>query len=308
MDKKKLILARFKQYIPLYLMLLPGAVYLFINNYIPMTGIVVAFKTYNVNDGIYGSPWAGLKNFEFLFGTNEAAIIVRNTLLYNVAFIIVNMVVGIILAIFISDVVNNRMKKLYQSSILLPFLISIVVVSYIVFALLSHENGMFNKTLLPLLGLDPVQWYNDTTWWPLILIITNCWKGVGYGTLIYIAAIAGIDQSFYEAAELDGASKWQQITQITLPCLVPSIITLLIMNIGRIFYSDFGLFYQVPQNSGSLYSVTNTIDTYVYRALMSTGGIGRSSAAGLLQSVVGFTLVMVSNLVVRKASAENAIF
>lgn len=261
-----------------------------------------------VNDGIYGSPWAGLKNFEFLFGTNEAAIIVRNTLLYNVAFIIVNMVVGIILAIFISDVVNNRMKKLYQSSILLPFLISIVVVSYIVFALLSHENGMFNKTLLPLLGLDPVQWYNDTTWWPLILIITNCWKGVGYGTLIYIAAIAGIDQSFYEAAELDGASKWQQITQITLPCLVPSIITLLIMNIGRIFYSDFGLFYQVPQNSGSLYSVTNTIDTYVYRALMSTGGIGRSSAAGLLQSVVGFTLVMVSNLVVRKASAENAIF
>ena len=308
MDKKKLTLARFKQYIPLYLMLLPGAVYLFINNYIPMTGIVVAFKTYNVNDGIYGSPWAGLKNFEFLFGTNEAAIIVRNTLLYNVAFIIVNMVVGIILAIFISDVVNNRMKKLYQSSILLPFLISIVVVSYIVFALLSHENGMFNKTLLPLLGLDPVQWYNDTTWWPLILIITNCWKGVGYGTLIYIAAIAGIDQSFYEAAELDGASKWQQITQITLPCLVPSIITLLIMNIGRIFYSDFGLFYQVPQNSGSLYSVTNTIDPYVYRALMSTGGIGRSSAAGLLQSVVGFTLVMVSNLVVRKASAENAIF
>lgn len=308
MDKKKLTLARFKQYIPLYLMLLPGAVYLFINNYIPMTGIVVAFKTYNVNDGIYGSPWAGLKNFEFLFGTNEAAIIVRNTLLYNVAFIIVNMVVGIILAIFISDVVNNRMKKLYQSSILLPFLISIVVVSYIVFALLSHENGMFNKTLLPLLGLDPVQWYNDTTWWPLILIITNCWKGVGYGTLIYIAAIAGIDQSFYEAAELDGASKWQQITQITLPCLVPSIITLLIMNIGRIFYSDFGLFYQVPQNSGSLYSVTNTIDTYVYRALMSTGGIGRSSAAGLLQSVVGFTLVMVSNLVVRKASAENTIF
>ena len=310
MDKKKLTLARFKQYIPLYLMLLPGAVYLFINNYIPMTGIVVAFKTYNVNDGIYGSPWAGLKNFEFLFGTNEAAIIVRNTLLYNVAFIIVNMVVGIILAIFISDVVNNRMKKLYQSSILLPFLISIVVVSYIVFALLSHENGMFNKTLLPLLGLDPVQWYNDTTWWPLILIITNCWKGVGYGTLIYIAAIAGIDQSFYEAAELDGASKWQQITQITLPCLVPSIITLLIMNIGRIFYSDFGLFYQVPQNSGSLYSVTNTIDTYVYNGLMTLGDVGieRSSAAGLLQSVVGFTLVMVSNLVVRKASAENAIF
>lgn len=308
MGKSKMTFSKFRQYIPLYLMFLPGAVYLFINNYIPMAGIVVAFKTYNVKDGIYGSPWAGFKNFDYLFSTNEAAVIVRNTLLYNVAFIIVNMAMGIILAIFISDVVNSKLKKLYQSSILLPFLISIVVVSYIVFALLSHENGMLNKGLLPMLGMDPVQWYNDTTWWPLILIITNCWKGVGYGTLIYIAAIAGIDQSFYEAAELDGANKWQQITQITLPCLVPSIITLLIMNIGRIFYSDFGLFYQVPQNSGSLYSVTNTIDTYVYRALMSTGGIGRSSAAGLMQSVVGFTLVMLSNFIVRKASEENAIF
>ena len=245
MEKKKLSFTRFKQFIPLYLMLLPGALYLFINNYIPMAGIVVAFKAYNVNDGLFFSPWSGLKNFEYLFTTNEAGVIIRNTLLYNVAFIIVNMVMGIILAIFISDVVNSRLKKLYQSSILLPFLISIVVVSYIVFALLSHENGMLNKSLLPLFGQEPVQWYNDTTWWPLILIVTNCWKGVGYGTLIYIAAIAGIDQSFYEAAELDGASKWQQITQITLPCLIPSIITLLIMNIGRIFYSDFGLFYQV---------------------------------------------------------------
>ncbi len=308
MEKKKISSAHFRQYIPLYFMLLPGAIYLFINNYIPMAGIVVAFKTYKVKSGIFGSPWVGLKNFEFLFSSNEAAIIIRNTLLYNVAFIIVNMVVGIILAIFISDVTHKGLKKLYQSSILLPFLISIVVVSYIVFALLSHENGMFNKSILPALGLEPLQWYNDTTWWPVILIITNCWKGVGYGALIYIASIAGIDQSFYEAAELDGANKWQQITQITLPCLVPSIITLLIMNIGRIFYSDFGLFYQVPQNSGSLFAVTNTIDTYVYRALVSSGGIGRSSAAGLLQSVVGFTLVMVSNLVVRKVSEDNAIF
>lgn len=308
MQKKKMSMARFRQYIPLYIMMLPGAVYLFINNYIPMAGIVVAFKKYNVNDGIFGSPWNGVENFRYLFSTSEAGVIIRNTLLYNIAFIIVNMVVGIMLAIFISDVLNKKLKKLYQSSILLPFLISIVVVSYIVFALLSHENGMLNKSVLPALGQDPVQWYNDTTWWPLIIIVTNCWKGVGYGTLIYIAAIAGIDQGYYEAAELDGANKWQQITRITLPCLIPSIITLLLMNIGRIFYSDFGLFYQVPQNSGSLFSVTNTIDTYVYRALMSSGGIGRSSAAGLFQSVVGFTLVMVSNLIVRKASPENAIF
>lgn len=308
MESKKLSVTKLRQYLPLYLMMLPALIYLFINNYIPMAGIVVAFKKFNANDGMFGSPWAGFTNFTYLFGSNDTAIIIRNTLLYNVAFIIVNTVVGIMLAIFISDVVSHKLKKLYQSAVLLPFLISIVVVSYIVFALLSHENGMLNKGLFPALGIEPVQWYNDTTWWPLILIVTNCWKGVGYGTLIYIAAIAGIDNSFYEAAELDGANKWQQITKITLPCLVPSIITLLIMNIGKIFYSDFGLFYQVPQNSGSLFTVTNTIDTYVYRALISSGGIGRSSAASLFQSVVGFVLVMVSNLIVRKASPDNAIF
>lgn len=306
--KKKMTFTKFKQFIPLYFMMLPGLVYLFINNYIPMGGIVVAFKKYNVNDGIWGSPWNGLANFEYLFSTNDAAIIIRNTLLYNVAFIIINNIVGIALAIMISDVLSKRMKKLYQSSILLPFLISIVVVSYIVFALFSHENGMMNKSILPALGKDPIQWYNTPKYWPAILIITNCWKGVGYGTLIYIAGISGIDKSFYEAAELDGAGKWQQIKRITLPCLIPSIITLLLMSIGRIFYSDFGLFYQVPQNSGSLYSVTNTIDTYVYRALITAGGIGRSSAAGLFQSLVGFLLVMLSNGVVRKLSSDNAIF
>ena len=296
------------QFLPLYLMMLPGVVYLFINNYIPMAGIVVAFKKYNVNDGIFKSPWNGAENFEYLFSTSDAAVIIRNTLLYNVAFIITNMVIGVMLAIFITDVKNKGLQKLYQSSILLPYLISIVVVSYIVCALLSHENGMLNNSLLPLFGKEPVQWYLDEKPWPAILIVTNCWKGVGYGTLIYIAGIAGIDKAFYEAAELDGASKWQQITRITLPCLVPSIVTLLILHIGKIFYYDFGLFYQVPQNSGAIYNVTNTIDTYVYRALMAAGGIGRSAAAGIIQSVVGFVLVMVSNLVVRRISSENAIF
>ena len=305
--KKKNVLAKAKEYIPLYIMMLPGCAYLIINNYVPMFGIVVAFKKYSVKKGIYGSDWVGLKNFEYLFTSSDAAVIIRNTLLYNVAFIIINNLVGIILAIMICDVMNNKLKKLYQSSILLPFLVSMVVVSYIVFAFLSAENGMFNA-ILKSMGKDPVLWYNDTTWWPLILIVVNCWKGVGYGTLIYIAAIAGIDKTFYEAAELDGANKWQQICKITLPCIIPSIITLLIMNIGRIFYSDFSLFYQVPQNSGSLYPVTNTIDTYVYRALTTSGGIGRSSAAGVFQSIVGFTLVVCANGITRKLSKENAIF
>lgn len=305
--KQKLTWAQFKQFIPLYFMMLPSLVYIFINNYIPMAGIVVAFKKYNVRDGMFGSAWCGLDNFQFLFQTEDALIMIRNTLLYNVAFIIVNQLVGLILAIMISDVINKGLKKLYQSSILLPFLLSMVVVSYIVFAFLSQENGMFNS-LLKSMGKDIVYWYQDTRPWPFILIFVNCWKGVGYGSLIYIAGIAGIDPAFYEAAELDGANKWQQITKITIPCLTPQIITLVLMAVGRIFASDFGLFYQIPQNSGSLFSVTQTIDTYVYRALISAGGIGRSSAAGVFQSVVGFTLVMISNGIVRKVSSENAMF
>jgi putative aldouronate transport system permease protein len=289
-------------------MMLPGLLYIVINNYIPMPGIIVAFKRYNVNNGIYGSPWYGLKNFEYLFSSSQAFIIIRNTLLYNAAFIVINTAAAIALAIIISDVLSTRLRKIYQSAILFPFLISIVVVSYIVFAFLSHENGMMNKSVLPLLGRPPKQWYNETTWWPLILVLVNCWKGIGYGTLIYIAGIAGIDKTFYEAAEIDGAGKWQQIWRITIPCLIPSIIILLIMSVGRIFSSDFGLFYQVPQNSGSLFSVTNTIDTYVYRALISAGGIGRSAAAGVFQSLVGFTLVLGANALVRKFSADNAMF
>ena len=305
--KKKLSLAQAKQFIPLYLMMIPGLLYLLINNYIPMTGIIVAFKKYNVNDGIYRSPWNGLKNFEYLLTSNDAFTIIRNTFCYNVAFIIVNNVVAIILAIMICDVAHKGLKKLYQSSILLPFLVSIVVTSYIVFAFLSHENGMFNS-LLVAQGKEKILWYNTPKYWPFILVFVNCLKGVGYGTLIYIATVSGIDSTYYEAAALDGANKWQQIKNITLPFLIPSVITLLLMSIGRIFYSDFGLFYQIPQNSGTLFPVTNTIDTYVYRALISSGGIGRSSAAGVFQSIVGFVLVVFSNWIVTKASPENAIF
>lgn len=303
----KRILDQMKKYLILYLMLLPGLVYLLINNYIPMAGIVVAFKKYNVNQGIYGSPWHGFNNFIYLF-RNDAWMIIRNTLGYNIIFIIINNIVGIAIAIMVSDIASQKAKKIYQSAILLPFLISVVILSYIVYAFLSAENGMLNKSIIEPLGLAPVSWYSEPKYWPFILTLVNLWKGVGYGCLIYIAGIAGIDKSFYEAAELDGASRWQMVRKITIPCLVPAIITLLLLSIGRIFYSDFGLFYQVPQNSGALYSATNTIDTYVYRAMISAGGLGRSAAAGVFQSVVGFGLVMVSNLIVRKASKENALF
>lgn len=303
--KKKNVL---KEYWPLYLMMLPALLYLLINNYIPMAGMVIAFKKLNFAKGIWASPWAGLKNFKFLFASRDAWVITRNTLLYNVAFILVNMVIGIAIAILITEVRNTKLKKIYQSAILLPFLMSMVILSYIVYALLSAENGLVNNSILPLFHIDPIQWYQKPKYWPAILIIANCWKGVGYGCLIYIASLIGIDPSFYEAARLDGASKWQEITKITLPSLVPTIITLLLLSIGRIFYSDFGLFYQVPMNSGVLFPTTNVIDTYVYRALIEQGNISMSSAAGVYQSLVGFCVVMLSNWIVRRVDKDQALF
>ena len=304
-EKKKNVL---KEYWPLYLMMLPALLYLLINNYIPMAGMVIAFKKLNFAKGIWASPWAGLDNFKFLFSSKDAWIITRNTLLYNVAFILINMVVGIAIAILITEVRNTKLKKVYQSAILLPFLMSMVILSYIVYALLSAENGLVNNSILPLFHIDPIQWYQKPKYWPAILIIANCWKGVGYGCLIYIASLIGIDPSFYEAARLDGASKWQEITKITLPSLVPTIITLLLLSIGRIFYSEFGLFYQVPMNSGVLFPTTNVIDTYVYRALIEQGNISMSSAAGVYQSLVGFCVVMLSNWIVRKVDKDQALF
>lgn len=298
--------AKFKRWVPLYLMMAPGLIYLFINNYMPMAGLVVAFKNYNVVDGIFGSPWAGLSNFTYLF--NDAWTITRNTLLYNIVFIIINLILGIAFAIFICDIRSKACKTIYQSAILLPFLMSIVIVSYITFAFFSGDNGMLNKTILPFFGKEAINWYSESKYWPVILVIVNTWKGVGYGCLIYISSIFGIDPSFYEAAELDGASKWKQIRYITLPSIMPSVITLTLLNIGRIFYSDFGLFYQVTQNSGQLYDTTNVIDTYVYRALLQSGNIGMASAAGFYQSIVGFACVLLANVVVRKLSPENAMF
>ncbi len=289
-------------------MMLPGALYLLINNYIPMFGLVIAFKQVDFQKGIFESPWIGFQNFQFLFQTKDAFVITRNTLLYNIAFIILNTVIGIVFAIFICDITWKAGKKVYQSAILFPYLMSWVIVGYIVYAIFAMQYGIANKSILPAFGMDPLMWYNDPKYWPAILIITNTWKGIGYGCLIYISSINGIEASYFEAAELDGANKFQQIWNITLPEILPSVITLTLLSIGRIFYSDFGLFYQVPRDSGLLYSTTNTIDTYVYRGLMKLGNVGMASAAGFYQSVVGFILVLLSNWVVRKISPDNALF
>jgi putative aldouronate transport system permease protein len=273
-----------------------------------MAGLVIAFKEFNYGKGIFGSDWIGFKNFEFLFRTRDAFIITRNTILYNVAFIAINTVGSIITAIMLSEITSRFMLKIYQTVILLPYLISIVIASYLVYAFLSADVGFVNRTILPLLGAESVNWYSVPKYWPYILPLVNFWKGVGFTSVIYLSSIVGIDRTFYEAAELDGASKLQSIWLITIPIITPVITMMLLLAVGRIFYSDFGLFFQVPMNSGAIYSTTNVIDTYVYRGLIELNNIGMAAAAGLYQSIIGFILVISSNLIVRKINPENALF
>ena len=214
---------------------------------------------------------------------------------------------AIFVAILLSEM-TSRFKKFYQSSILLPYLVSTVIVAYLVYAFLGTDSGFFNKVVLPMFGKEPVSWYTETKYWPFILVFVSAWKSIGYNCIIYVATIMGFDRAYYEAATIDGATKRQQIMYITIPMLKGTIIMLTLLAIGRIFYSDFGLFYQVPRNSGALFSVTNTIDTYVYRGLLELGTVTMSAAAGAYQSLVGFILVLSANLAVRKLDPESALF
>ncbi|MBB6637152.1 ABC transporter permease [Cohnella thailandensis] len=300
---------RYRKYAPLLIMMIPGLLYLLINNYLPMLGLIIAFKDVNFSKGILDSDWVGFANFEYLFKTSDAYIITRNTILYNLVFILLGTVLSLACAILLNEIKNRTLLKAYQSIITLPHLISMVIVSYLVFALLSPETGFLNKTVLPWFGIDEgIMWYSETKYWPWILTIVNFWKTVGYSSIVYFAALLGIDEEYYEAARLDGASRLQQILRITIPILTPVIIMLTLLNVGRIFYSDFGLFYQVPLNSGALFETTATIDTYVFRGLMGTSDIGMSTAAGFYQSIVGFILVMLANYIVRLKNKDNALF
>lgn len=300
-------LKEFRRYWAVYLMMLPGLAYLFINNYMPMPGVAVAFKQYHARLGIWGSKWVGLKNFEYLFATSDAFVITRNTILYNLAFIITNTILAILVAVLLNELTGKR-KKIYQSVILLPNLVSTVIISYLVFAFFSSANGFVNNTIFPALGRAPVNWYSEPQHWPFIIVFVYLWKTIGYSCILYYATLLGIDRSYYESAMIDGAGKIKQFFYITLPLLKPTIIMLTLMAVGRIFYSDFGLFYQVPMNQGALYATTNTIDTYVYRGLLQLGNISMSSAAGLYQSTVGFILVLGANLLVRRIDRDSALF
>ncbi len=293
-------------------MVLPGVLWFLVFSYLPMFGTVIAFKDYKIDgngflSSIMSSDWVGLENFKFLFQTDDAFIITRNTVLYNLVFIIVGLVLGVALAIVFNSLLNKRGAKIYQTGMLFPHFLSWVVVSYFLFSFLSEDSGLVNNILVAF-GQDPIAWYNDPKYWPFILIMMNVWKGLGYGSIVYLAAIAGIDRTYYEAAMIDGAGKWQQIRHVTIPALTPLMVILTILNVGKIFNSDFGLFYQLPRNSGPLYPVTDVIDTYVYRGLTSLGDMSMSAAAGFYQSIVGFILVILTNYIVKKINPEYALF
>lgn len=292
----------------LILFMVPGLVYLLINNYIPMAGILLAFKKVNYTLGIFKSPWCGLSNFKYLFKTKDAAIIFRNTVLYNLAFIVLGTAAAVATAILLGEVKKKKLLKIYQTSILLPHILSTAVIAYLAFAFLSKDSGFLNNAIIKPLGGDAISWYSKPKYWPYILTFIQLWRSVGYTTIMYYATLVGIDTSYYEAAVIDDASTWDQIRYITLPCLKTTIITLTIMNLGRMFYSDFGLFYQVPMNNGLLFNATNTLDTYVYRGLLELNDIGRASAACFIQSVLGFVLVWGANALTRKVDPDSAVF
>lgn len=274
----------------------------------PMFGVIMAFKNYKISGNFFqsvlGSEWIGMKNFRFLFASPDISIIIRNTLGYNAVFIVLNIVFPVLLAVIISQLRSKRLAKVYQTAMFLPYFLSWVVVSSLVWAFLSYERGLFNMVLLDT-GGQSVQWYMNKEFWPGFLVAMNLWKGLGYSMVIYLAAITGLDSSYYEAAVIDGASKFQQARYITIPLLKTVIVLMFIMAVGKIFYSDFGLFYQVPRDSNSIYNQVYTIDVYVYKLLM-TSTTGMASAAALMQSAVGCITILLANGIIRKVDPESA--
>lgn len=296
----------------LLLMVIPGMIWMVLFFYIPVLGNVVAFKDFRFSPNgffasIVESPWVGLKNFEFLFKSNSAWIMTRNTVLYNIAFIGLGTAMAVALAVIMSMLRSKKRVKTYQTSMLFPYFISWVIISFFVYSFLSPDKGAMNR-IIANFGVDPVNWYNEPKYWPFIITIIGIWKNLGYNSILYFASIMGIDPTFYEAAIIDGANRWQQIKHVTLPQIKPIVSIMLILAVGNIFRADFGLFYNVPQNSGPLTNVTMVIDTFVYKGISTSGDLGMSSAAGLYQSVVGFILLMTTNKIAKKLDPETGLF
>ena len=298
----------------LTLLSLPTIAWLIAFCYVPMFGIIFAFKNYKYKPGkgflyslFVSSKWVGLKNFEFLFRSPDIATIFRNTLGYNIVFLLIGITLPVALAIMITMLHSRRVAKVCQTAVFLPHFLSWVVISYFVYAFLSTDKGLANA-LITSMGGEAILWYQEPKYWPYLLTFINTWKTFGYSMVVYMATITGIDQSLYESAVIDGASTWQQTWGITIPLLRPVISIMFIMNVGSIFSTDFGLFFQVTRDSNSLINVTQTLDVYVHKALIQSNNYNYSSAVALLQSVFGCILLIISNIVVKKIDPESGLF
>ncbi|MDF2922561.1 MAG: sugar transporter permease [Paenibacillaceae bacterium] len=298
---------RFKiKHLQLTLMILPAVVFFFVFSYIPMVGLSLAFQDFQYSKGML-SDFIGFKNFEFLFQSGDALRITRNTILYNLSFIIINLVLQVTCAIAISEFINRRFKKIAQTMMFLPYFLSWVVLGAFVYNMFSYEYGVVN-TVLGSLNLDLINVYSNTGWWPFIIVVFQSWKSVGYGTIIYTAAIVGIDQEMYEAADIDGANVLQKIINITLPMLKPTIVVLILLNLSHVIRGDFNMFYNLTGNNPMLFGNTDIIETYVFRALTSTGDIGMGAAAGFYQAVFGFVVIVSVNTIIKKLQPDYSLF
>jgi putative aldouronate transport system permease protein len=291
----------------LLLMLLPAIAYVIVFSYIPMGGIIVAFKRFSFSKGFLGSPWCGLENFRFLFISDKLWPLMRNTLLYNAAFITVGMVMEVGFAIIINELGSKWFKKVFQSFMFLPFFISWVVVIAIVDAIFGYDSGIINQVLQSL-GLEKFNIYVNAAPWPFLLVFFKAWKQTGYGSIVYLAAISGMDQEIVDAAEIDGANIWQRIRYITIPSLKPTIIIMMLLAIGNIFRGDFGMFYQLIGNNSVLLEVGDILDLYIYRAMVSSSNLGMASAAGFYQSILCFFTIIAANWMVKKYDPDYSLF
>lgn len=305
--KKNGFLNDVKRYRTMLLMLMPAMILVFIFSYIPMGGVILAFKQFRYDLGILGSPFVGLDNFKFFFQSGDAWNVTRNTVLYNLAFLVINTTLEVGFAIVLSEIVNRHVKKTLQSMIFLPYFISWVIVSAISYSLFNYENGGLNA-LLQMFGIEGVNVYAQPSWWKYIIVGFAAWKGVGYGMVVYLASIAGVDSSLMEAAQIDGANIFQRIRYVTIPWIKPTIITMSLLAIGKIFKGSLDLFYQLVGNNGALFDATDVIDTYVFRSLIMDGDIGKTAAVGFYQSLLCFVTIMIVNGIVKKIDPDYALF
>lgn len=290
----------------LTLMVIPGMILFLIFNYIPMFGIIMAFKDYNPNLGIIGSPWNGFDNFKFFFTSQDAVRTIRNTVLYSTAFLIIDLIAGVTLALMLFNLKSRKALKFYNTVVILPRFLSMVIVAFLVYTLLNPSYGVVNS-LIKTFGGSGVQWYMRAEFWPVILVLVHVWQTVGMNSIIYYASLMGMDEALIEAAQLDGANKWKQTIYVVIPHLIPVMVITTILGIGHMFSGDFGLFYQVTKDVGLLYPTTDIINTYTFRALQ-TGALEKSTAVGLFQSLTGLILVLITNAIVKKISPDNSMF